>query len=138
MMASLGRWLRARLGPGRHGGADEDPIRIALEEDQACSMLLRIAGARVHCLSGAVWVTREGDPVDHVLEAGEAFVSEGVGRLAIMALRPSCIRVEKRGGTSHLPSRRPASLPLAGRTGSSEGARSDALVRCCGVARGDP
>ncbi len=138
MIASLGRWLQARLGSGRRGALDEDPVRIALEKDQACSMLLRVAGARVDCLSGRVWVTCEGDPVDHVLEAGEAFVSGGVGRLAMMALRPSCIRVEKRGRTSPLPSRWPASLPLLGRTSSSKRGRSDALVQHCGVIRGDP
>ncbi len=138
MIASLRRWLQARLGSGRRGAVDEGPVQIALEKDQACSMLLRVAGARVECLSGRVWVTREGDPVDHVLEAGEAFVSRGVGRLAMMALRPSCIRVEKRGGTSPVPSRWPASLPLPGRTSSLEGARSDALLQRRGVIRGDP
>lgn len=118
MIASLGRWLRARLGPGRHGRVDEGPSRIALEEDQAFSVLLRVAGAKVDCVSGTVWVTCEGDPVDHVLHAGEAFVSGGVGRLAVMALRPSCVLLERRGRTERsgrkAMSAPPTAVPLRG------------------------
>jgi hypothetical protein len=124
MSSSLGRLVQASLRPGRQGGFDAGPIAIALEENQACSMLLR-AGASVNCVSGTVWVTCEGDPTDHVLVAGEAFVSGGGGRLALMAFRPSCIRVEKRGTTSPFaPAPTSAATSLSVRTNSSEPARS--------------
>lgn len=33
----------------------------------------KATGKSIRCVSGALWVTQAGDPVDHVLEAGQSF-----------------------------------------------------------------
>ncbi len=51
------------------------------------------AGMRVEVLSGEVWVTREGDPLDHVLGAGEVMESRKRGKLVVLALSPARLAV---------------------------------------------
>jgi hypothetical protein len=41
------------------------------------------AGTTVLCRQGALWVTRTGDPHDHVLRAGQAMQASGGGHLVI-------------------------------------------------------
>lgn len=42
---------------------------------------------------GSVWLTREGDPADHVLSAGETRHIHGRGRVVVQALEPARLRV---------------------------------------------
>jgi len=46
---------------------------------------------RLHCVSGALWVTIDGDPVDHVLQAGESIEATGRDVLIAYALQPSVL-----------------------------------------------
>lgn len=71
------RWFR--------GGNDQ---ALALEAGQAVAL----GGARPVSISverGLVVITREGDPVDHVLGAGQVLVLPGRGKVVAWALEPS-------------------------------------------------
>jgi DUF2917 family protein len=50
---------------------------------------------RVACIDGEVLVTAEGDPEDHVLEPGTAFVADHRGRVVVTALRDSRVEVRE-------------------------------------------
>jgi hypothetical protein len=48
--------------------------------------LKNAAGRRLSVVRGAVWITQEADPRDHVLEAGEAFCFDRPGLAIVLAL----------------------------------------------------
>jgi hypothetical protein len=50
-------------------------------------------GRTIHCLVGSLWVTREGDAIDHVIEAGRTWTVEGRGRVVLSALGDARCRV---------------------------------------------
>jgi hypothetical protein len=47
----------------------------------------------IHCISGCLWVTQEGDSDDHILQAGESIGFAGRGLVVTSALRPSVLRL---------------------------------------------
>jgi hypothetical protein len=68
---------------------------IALEREAS----LRVEpGARVEicCLSGALWVTQEGDPRDLFLARGESLALSPRGLTLVTALEPTTLRVAER------------------------------------------
>jgi hypothetical protein len=65
------------------------PAELELPDSVAWSARVRRGGATVRCAAGSVWLTREGDPEDRVLEAGQVFRSEKPGRIAVLALGPA-------------------------------------------------
>jgi hypothetical protein len=78
-------WLRRWFG-GRQDG------NWALEENQTATL----HGGRPVLLSlerGLLIVTREGDPGDHLLRAGEALALPGRGKVVAWALEPSRAKV---------------------------------------------
>jgi hypothetical protein len=68
-------------------------VEVQLPDSAAWSGRVRRGGATVRCAAGSVWLTREGDLEDRVLEAGQAFRSETPGRIAVLALGPARIVV---------------------------------------------
>lgn len=48
---------------------------------------------RLVCLSGALWLTRDGDQEDYILRAGDQFSVGRGDRAAVQALRPGSIRL---------------------------------------------
>ena len=52
-----------------------------------------VGGERIVCRAGTVWVTREGDGTDYVLNAGEAFERPGRGRVVLQALSDATVEV---------------------------------------------
>lgn len=54
-------------------------------------------GLRIRCLSGCLWVTREGDAADFLLRAGEEFRTEKPGLVVAEALVASRVRIAARG-----------------------------------------
>lgn len=48
-----------------------------------------LAQAEIVCESGVLWVTRSGDPQDHVLMPGERLIINQGGRVVVEALRES-------------------------------------------------
>jgi len=50
-------------------------------------------GVEIACERGAVWITVEGDPEDHVVVAPGSFRTGGHGRVAALALEPAHLAV---------------------------------------------
>ncbi len=69
-------------------------VELELADSVAWSRRVGLGGATVHCAAGSVWLTREGDPEDRVLEAGQVFRSEKLGRIAVLALGAARLVVE--------------------------------------------
>lgn len=68
-------------------------MMLDLSRSQTWSAGVGHAGMRVEVLSGEVWVTREGNPLDHVLGAGEVMESRKRGKLVVLALSPARLAV---------------------------------------------
>ncbi len=66
--------------------------KLGLEPDQLVAVRDG-RGARVACLSGALWITQEQNTADVVLEAGQSVVIDHAGLTLVMALRPSTLRL---------------------------------------------
>ncbi len=67
----------------------EEPAGLALAQGALWTYLPRMGGLMLSCCEGTVWLTREGDSVDHVLKPGDAVQVEGHGRVVVQALRPA-------------------------------------------------
>ena len=81
--------IRRRLGRGGEAGE----LQLELERNAAWSAEVGRAGLEVRCAVGALLVTMEGDPADHELSPGEAFVASRRGRLVVWALEVARVRV---------------------------------------------
>jgi len=72
-------------------------------------------GLTLTCRAGTFLVTQAGDPVDHVLEAGDSFRTISRGRVAAWALRSGTLEVgtarPKRANWSNNPRTTPAQPP---------------------------
>jgi hypothetical protein len=68
-------------------------MMIELSGGQAWSTVVGRAGVLVRVRTGQAWITRQGDPEDHLLGPGQAFESGRRGRLAILALGPARLEI---------------------------------------------
>jgi len=75
---------------------DGEAVQV-LRRDQVLRLPAWRDGASVRVQSGMVVVTREGDPEDHVLQAGAELSVPGRGLAVAWALEPSRVEV-RRGG----------------------------------------
>ena len=80
-------WLASR------GRAASAQTLIDLPNNMAWSLVPRRGGIEIRCERGAVWVTVEGDPEDHVLVAPAAFSIRSRRRVAALALEAARIAV---------------------------------------------
>lgn len=67
--------------------------RIELGKGGLWTHRLRGGPLLLSCTAGSVWITREGEPDDVVLEAGASYGGEGRGLLVVEALEPAQIAV---------------------------------------------
>lgn len=51
-------------------------------------------GQEIFCIAGALWITHDGDPKDHVVDSGSAFVAARATRLVVYALQDARFIVE--------------------------------------------
>ncbi|MBA2676643.1 DUF2917 domain-containing protein [Ramlibacter sp.] len=58
-----------------------------------------IAGLRIRCMRGSLWLTLDNDPRDIVLEAGDDFVGTEHRRALVYAFQPSTVSL----GTAAAP-----------------------------------
>lgn len=86
----LGTRLRG-LAPWRRRGTVT--AAVTLPDGRAWSCRVGPGGATVRCAAGAVLLTREGDPEDRILAAGDSFRSDRPGRLALLALSPADLAI---------------------------------------------
>lgn len=66
---------------------------VTLSLGELWSHRVRTPGGLLCCLEGSVWLTREGDASDHVLQAGEALRMEGPGLVVVQALGAARFRL---------------------------------------------
>lgn len=90
-----------------NGGGEEQRV---LARDEVFRLPGGRAGSWIRVVAGAVIVTREGDPEDHVLQAGTELRLPGRGLAVAWALEPS--RVEVRRGGDELADGRSATRSL--------------------------
>jgi hypothetical protein len=69
-------------------------LGLELEQERTWSRVVGRRGIEVHCASGLVVITCEGDPEDHVLFGGATFATSRPGRLAVWALHRTRLRVK--------------------------------------------
>ncbi|MGV3572212.1 MAG: DUF2917 domain-containing protein [Ramlibacter sp.] len=69
-----------------------------------------VAGLRLVCREGCLWITLDNDPRDIVLEAGEVFIGSEHRRALVNALAPACLAI--RPVAEEAAARAPAALPL--------------------------
>lgn len=50
-------------------------------------------GKVIHVMRGRLWITQEGEGIDHVVELGESFTVSAAGRTLVGAVRPSVFHV---------------------------------------------
>ncbi len=62
-------------------------IERALAKNQL--LVMPDANARVTCLAGQLWLTREGDIEDYILGPGQSFSSRRGDKITVQALRPT-------------------------------------------------
>jgi hypothetical protein len=91
---------------------------VELARDAAWSAEVRGAPREVRCVQGVVLVTLEGDPADHLLSAGDAWITDRAGRLVVWALEAGRVWVSAPSASA---SSRAAPVRLA-----AAGARRDA------------
>ena len=84
MSAAWNRWLGGGVGANWTLGADETR---RLEGGRSGPVVVRVQ-------RGLLLVTREGDPEDHVLGAGEEAAFPARGRIAAWALEPAQASVQ--------------------------------------------
>ncbi len=63
---------------------------LALEAGQVLT-LDDARGTSILARSGTVWITEEGDRVDHIVAAGDVLVVASPGRTVVQALKPAWI-----------------------------------------------
>ena len=87
--------------------------------------------ARIRVISGVVWITEEGGPVDHVLARGESLALEHEGIALAQPCRRARIAVEVPAGI--VPPRRIEWAPREGEAGLADGRASRAAAAIVGA-----
>jgi hypothetical protein len=59
---------------------------VELHENDVCRISSYEPWTQIVCKKGILWLTQTGDGVDHILSAGDQFVSHRRGRVLIEAL----------------------------------------------------
>jgi hypothetical protein len=50
-------------------------------------------GSTIDCVDGSLWVTLEGDPEDHILNAGQALMLKSRGKVVVGAFKDASLRL---------------------------------------------
>ena len=53
----------------------------------------KMHGCTLHCSSGLLWITQEGDSRDHIMYAGERMKIESSGRVVVSAAKDSSFSI---------------------------------------------
>src|SRR5688500_16843068 len=78
-----------------NGGSMATSMKRIIEEMQAARLLsIREHGVVATCVEGRIWVTRDADRNETVLQAGESFTTPDRNRVILQALVPSRVYLE--------------------------------------------
>ena len=86
-------WSSPRLGKRHEVRRTRKPVEVALRR-HAIDRLVGRAGMQLHCTSGCLWITHDGDPKDVVLYAGQHCEARPGYRVLVQALETSMYCVE--------------------------------------------
>jgi hypothetical protein len=70
-------------------------IELLLQPHELLSLDNRQQPVAIACRNGMVWVTCEGEPGDHILDAGGRLVSKTKGSIVIEAIGEACVNIEE-------------------------------------------
>jgi hypothetical protein len=85
---------RAHRSAVASGAAEAREVVVRLGPGQVWTRRLRRGSdLKVTCLSGQVWMTREGDSRDHFLRGEDTCTSREPGLVCVQAMAPSQLRV---------------------------------------------
>ncbi len=85
-------------------------IRRIIEEMQMARLVsIRERGVIATCVEGRIWLTRDGDRNEQVLEAGESFTTADANRMILQALSASRLFLD-------YPAKRDAFSSMLGRS----------------------
>ena len=68
-----------------------ESIDLSLASGAVLDVVPTRAGVAIDVRQGRLWITQTGDPVDHILGAGESFRTRAAGLLVVQALEPSVL-----------------------------------------------
>jgi Protein of unknown function (DUF2917) len=77
----------------RSSSAPSPAFQMSLRRDDLWRIELGHGSLPIRCLSGAVWITREGSNTDTVLPAGESCELRGKGLVLVSAVPEAEVRV---------------------------------------------
>lgn len=70
-------------------------VQLGLMDHEMVSLVPPKGGVEIETLEGKVWLTQEGDPMDHVLSEHESFETHGGGTVVVQGLTPATFRVSR-------------------------------------------
>jgi hypothetical protein len=68
--------------------------KVWLPKDSLFRMEGNCQGRVILCQAGVCWVTQEGDPQDHLLEAGERLIIDRAGLVVVQGITDGAICLE--------------------------------------------
>jgi len=70
--------------------------RVAMELDVGGTQVFDCVDdtVKVHCASGSVWITHDGDPKDVILGPGQCYSADSDRTMRVWALQPSVLEIE--------------------------------------------
>jgi hypothetical protein len=93
MTAPLSRWS-AVLGAAVRSSAHAGEAVVQLDSGQVWTRRVKQGSdLSVTCLSGQVWMTREGDARDHFLRVEDTYTSREPGLVCVQAMAPSQVLI---------------------------------------------
>jgi len=73
--------------------SNAESVRVNLSEGELFAMTGDQRGTRLQSLGGGLWVTQNGDPEDHSLQPGQAFVVSRKGKVVVTAMPRGVLRI---------------------------------------------
>lgn len=94
-MTARSLWSAVAFGAAAQSSAQACETVVRLDSNQVWTRRVqRGSDLRVTCLSGQVWMTREGDHRDHFLRLEDTYTSREPGLVCVQAMAPSQLLVE--------------------------------------------
>jgi hypothetical protein len=69
------------------------PVQLRLSPRTVMSLAGRRRGLTFRCHAGNLWLTRTGDPADHLLAPGDTRQVKGLGRIVLQSLTESVVSI---------------------------------------------